>query len=155
MSRHRNLIRAEDYDDDDYDDYDDYDDDYHEERYSEAARRTSQYYDTPGTAMSPGEGFPAEPPLDFVQFVLSALGDAKRSPSQSEVLTKLEESHYDVERTIDFFLSQCPQVVGTSKGSAGPGAGKAAKSSKPAASTWKSAKSPLHQSSAPPKAQGG
>lgn len=154
MSRHRNLIHADDYDDYD-DDYDDGYDDYQEERYSEAAMRTSQYYDAPGTGTRAAEGGSSEPPLDFVQFVLSALGDVRRSPSQSEVLGKLEEHHYDVERTIDFFLSQRSQAAGTSKSSAGAISATSSKNLKPAAAPVKTVKQPKKPPSATSKTQGG
>ena len=115
MSRHRNLIQAEDFDDYDYDDYDH--DDYYEEDhgYSEAARRTSHHYASSADARDQGMVLISEPPLDFIEFVLSALGDSKVSPTRAEVLAKLEESHYDTERTIDFFLSQRSDIEPKSK----------------------------------------
>lgn len=162
MSRHRAA-----YDDDDLYDYDDYDD---EEEYYEDDRayggQTDHATGSSASASAAGAGSIArEPPKAYVQFVMESLGEVDVTPSgglvtgnisEARVLQMLEAYDCDVERTIDYFLTQrekanvtsaappkpppAAPVKSTTTGSKASGnAGQQSKANKPLTTTAKDA----------------
>lgn len=98
------------YDEDDMYDYDDYDD--FEEPTDNVAYGGSSLHTS---TLAPSQALPAEPPSDYVQFVMEALGSVESNSSgarsvgiisESRVLQMLEAYSFDVETTISYFMKQ-------------------------------------------------
>jgi hypothetical protein len=98
------------YDEDDMYDYDDYDD--FEEQHDNVAYGGSSLQTS---TLAPSQAPPAEPPSDYVQFVMEALGSVETNSSgsrsvgiisESRVLQMLEAYSFDVETTISYFMKQ-------------------------------------------------
>ena len=115
------------YDEDDMYDYDDYDD-FEEPRDNVAYGGSSLQTST----LAPSQAPPAEPPSDYVQFVMEALGSVETNSSgtrsvgiisESRVLQMLEAYSFDVETTISYFMKQREASKSTSSNTA-PATGK-------------------------------
>lgn len=98
------------YDEDDMYDYDDYDD-YEEPHDNGVYGASSLHTSTLASSQAP----PAEPPSDYVQFVMDALGSVETNTagsrsvgivSEARVLQMLEAYAFDVEATISYFMKQ-------------------------------------------------
>lgn len=98
------------YDEDDMYDYDDYDD--FEEPHDNVVYGGSSLHTS---TLAPSQAIPAEPPSDYVQFVMEALGSVVTNSSgsrsvgivsESRVLQMLEAYSFDVETTISYFMKQ-------------------------------------------------
>ena len=98
------------YDEDDlydYDDYDDYEDQHDDRSYRDNSFQTS--------VLAPSQVVPAEPPSDYVQFVMEALGTVEVNAtgcrmvgvlSEARVLQMLEAFSFDIEATVNYFVQQ-------------------------------------------------
>jgi hypothetical protein len=110
------------YDEDDMYDYDDYDD--FEEPHDNVAYGGSSLQTS---TLAPSQAPPAEPPSDYVQFVMEALGSVETNSSgsrsvgiisESRVLQMLEAYSFDVETTISYFMKQRESSKSTSSSTA-------------------------------------
>lgn len=98
------------YDEDDlydYDDYDDYEDQHDDRSYRDNSFQTS--------VLAPSQVIPVEPPSDYVQFVMEALGTVEVNAagsrmvgvlSEARVLQMLEAFSFDIEATVNYFVQQ-------------------------------------------------
>ena len=98
------------YDEDDlydYDDYDDYEDQHDDRSYRDNSFQTS--------VLAPSQVIPVEPPSDYVQFVMDALGTVEVNAagsrmvgvlSEARVLQMLEAFSFDIEATVNYFVQQ-------------------------------------------------
>jgi hypothetical protein len=110
------------YDEDDMYDYDDYDD--FEEPHDDVAYGGSSLQTS---ILAPSQAPPAEPPSDYVQFVMEALGSVVTNSSgsrsvgiisESRVLQMLEAYSFDAETTISYFMKQRESSKTTSSNTA-------------------------------------
>ena len=100
------------YDEDDMYDYDDYDQEY-EEQYDQSSYGGNSYDIVAVESAGTSRGS-TEPPSDYVQFVMEALGTVEMTAagrrvgviSEARVLQMLEAFSYDSDATISHFLTQ-------------------------------------------------